>query len=84
MWGEQSGFRGGRGQENELVLKEIINRMEKQGKELYQIFRDIEKAFDTVDRSKLMKLLKHIGIGSKVIKVMNELYNFTSGDIGMD
>lgn len=43
-----------------MVLKEIINRKEKQGKELYQIFRGIEKAFDTVDGIKLMKLLKHI------------------------
>ena len=49
---EQSGFRKGRGGlENVLVMKE----------ELYLIFLDLEKAYDRVDRSKLLTLLTHRG-----------------------
>lgn len=43
-----------------------------QGKELYLIFIDTEKTFDIVDRNKLMKLSKYIGIDSKVVKAVQK------------
>ena len=88
IWGEeQSGFRKGRGGlENVYVIKEIIERNRKQGTELYLIFLDLEKAFDTVNRQKLMRLLTHIGVDEKIIEVIKQMYienkmKFTLGNV---
>lgn len=87
---EQSGFRKGRGGlENVLTLKEIIARNKQLKKELYLVFIDIEKAYDTVNRQILIKLLRHIGVDEKIVEVIENLYNdnkvqFTLGDITTD
>ena len=88
VWGEeQSGFRKGRnGLENVLILKELIERAKNTGRELYLTFIDIEKAYDTVDRKMLMHLLNFIGMDTKVIKVIESMYQenkvkFTIGEI---
>ena len=84
---EQSGFRPGRGGlENALVLKELIERSRRTGSELYLTFIDLEKAYDTVNRRKLFRLLAHIGIEDRVVQVIRKMYednevNFTLGDI---
>ena len=72
---EQSGFRKGRGGlENVLVIKEIMERNMKCGEELYLTFLDIEKAYDTVDRRKLMELLAHLGVEENIVRVLKNLY----------
>lgn len=47
-------------------MKEIIERNKKLGKELNPIFLDKEKAYDRVDRNKLLTLLIHRGVDRKV------------------
>ena len=85
---EQSGFRKGRGGlENVLVMKEVIEKNKKLGRELYLVFLDLEKAYDRIDRSKLMTLLTHREVDRKVVQVIRKLYEnkevkFTLGDIG--
>ena len=82
---EQSGFRKGRGGlENVLVMKEIIEKNKKLGRELYLVFLDVEKAYDMVNRSKLLTLLTHRD--RKVVQVIRKLYEdseveFTLGDV---
>ena len=84
---EQNGFRRGRGGlENVLVIREIIDRNKKMGKELYLTFLDLEKAYDTVDRKKLLELLLKIGVDENVVRVIRGLYEdnqvkFTLGNI---
>ena len=84
---EQSGFRKGRGGlENVLVIKEIIERNKKLGKELYLVFLDLEKAYDRIDRKKLLTLLTHRGVDRKIVQVIKKLYEenevkFTIGDM---
>ena len=38
------------------------------------VFLDIEKAYDTVDRRKLVDLLKHVGVQDKMVKVIENMY----------
>ena len=84
---EQSGFRKGRGGlDNIFTLKEIIDRNRTQKKELYLVFLDLEKAYDTVNRDKLFRLLRHVGVDRKIIRVIESLYEgnevqFTLGDV---
>lgn len=84
---EQSGFRKGRGGlENVFVMKEIIDRNKKLGKELYLVFLDLEKAYDRIDRKKLLTLLTHRGVDRKIVQVVRKLYEdnkvkSTIGDI---
>lgn len=67
------------------VMKEIIDRIRKQGKEFYFTFLDLEKAYDTVNGQKLMKLLRHIGVDWKIIEVIKQMHmnkiRFTIGNI---
>lgn len=88
VWGEeQNGFRRGRGGiDNLYILKEVIERSAKLGKKLYLTFLDLERAYDTVNRGKLMTLLKHIGVEERVIEVLKSMYEnnrvqFTLGNI---
>lgn len=68
---EQSGFRKGRGGlENVLAMKEITEQNEKLGKELYLVFFNTEKAYDRVERRKILTLPTH----RKVVQVISKLY----------
>ena len=84
---EQGGFRKGRsGLENVLVMKEIIEQKKKLGKELYLVFLDIEKAYDRVDRRKLLRLLAHRGVDRQVVQAIDKMYEsnevkFTLGEV---
>ena len=72
---EQSGFRKGRsGMENIYVLKEVIDRSRRRKQELYLGFIDIEKAYDGINRKKLLKLLEHIGMNEKIRNIITEMY----------
>ena len=52
IWGEeQAGFRKGRGGlENLFIIRDVIEKNKVTGKELYLVFLDIEKTYDTVDK----------------------------------
>ncbi len=50
------------------------------------VFIDIEKAYDTVNREKLIRLLEHIGVDAKLVKVIRSFYEdnevkFSLGDV---
>ena len=59
---EQNGFRKDRrGTENLYVLKELIEKAGKENKQLYCMFLDIEKAYDTVNRKINVEFNREVG-----------------------
>ena len=59
---EQNGFRKDRrGTENLYILKELTEKAGKENKQLYCMFLDIEKAYDTVNRQIMWELVE-VGI----------------------
>lgn len=55
--------------ENIMMVKEIMERSKQPGKELYLVFIDVERACDSVNRTKFIQLLEHIGVDPKIVKV---------------
>ena len=57
------------------VLKTIINMKISKGERLYAAFIDFKKAYDTVNRQKLLSSLHSIGVGSKFADNIKAIYN---------
>ena len=72
----QAGFRKGRGcMDMVFVLRKLIEESVEFKKELYVNFVDFEKAFDSVFRQALWKVLREYGVPEKVIKMVRILYD---------
>ena len=66
---EQNGFRKDRrGTENLYVLKELIEKTGKENKQLYCMFLDIEKVYDTVNRKIMWNLVERLGFDEHIRK----------------
>lgn len=71
----QCGFRGGRGTTDMIFsLKQIQEKSIEQNMPLYMIFVDFTKAFDTVDRSTLWKLLLKLGFPDHFTNLISALH----------
>ena len=69
---EQTGFRKGKGTtEHIFILKNIIEQSIEWNTNLCLCFVDFEKAFDSVHRETLWKLMAHYGIPKKIIRLVN-------------
>ena len=72
---EQAGFRAGRScNDNDFVLKQLIEKQLSIGKEVHLLFIDLEKAYDNIPLIKLWKALQETGISSTLTKTVKELY----------
>ena len=72
---EQAGFRRGRSTVEQIfVLRNIIEQVVEWQSTLYVTFVDFEKAFDSVDRESLWKIMSSYGIPPKIIKMIQILY----------
>ena len=73
----QIGFRKSyRTADHVYVLKTLVEKsVTRKGKKLYAAFIDFRKAYDTVNRTKLLKILSTIGIGRKLLLNIQSLYN---------
>ena len=78
---EQFGFVPGKGtSEAILVLRNLIEKnMTRQKAEIWIMFIDYEKAFDTVDHNMLWQALEDIGIPQHLIWLVRKLYERASG-----
>lgn len=84
MWAEQcdilpeaqSGFREGRAcEDNIFILQAKISvELSKTKGKLYAAFIDFRRAFDSVVHSILWKTLREAGVSSKVVRVLQDLY----------
>ena len=67
----QSGFRSGRSTIDMIFsLRQIQEKCIEQNKELYAVFIDFTKAFDTVSREGLWKILIKFGFTEKVVAII--------------
>ena len=57
------------------VLKTIIDMKISKGERLYAAFIDFKKAYDTVNRKKLLDTLHNIGVGSKFAENIRAIYD---------
>ena len=75
MRDEQAGFRSGRGTvEHIFILRNIIEQVVEWQATLYIMFVDFEKAFDSVHRESLRKIMESYGIPCKIIQMVQMLY----------
>ena len=71
----QAGFRKGRGTTDQIVnIRWIIEKAREFQKNIYFCFIDYAKAFDCVDRNKLWKILKEMGIPDHLTCLLRNLY----------
>ena len=84
---EQNGFRMmRRGEDNMFIVRELIEKCNREGTKGYFAFLDIEKAYDRVNRRMLCKVLKKCGMSEKMVKIIESMYEntkakYTLGDI---
>ena len=71
----QAGFRKNRSCADQIAsLRIIIEQSLEWNSPLYINFIDFEKAFDSVDRHTLWRLMKHYGIPEKIISIVQSIY----------
>ena len=80
---EQAGFRRGRGcAEHIFALRNIIEQCTEWQRQLYVNFIDYEKAFDSIHRDSLWKILRSYGVPTKMINIIKQYYKNFSCTIG--
>jgi len=74
----QAGFRPGRGCADQIFsLRMMMSKCIEFQQLTYLLFVDFKAAFDSVDRSKLWKVLRQYGIPDKIITMFKALYDNT-------
>ena len=72
---QQAGFRSNRSCTDQIAsLRIIVEQSIEWNSSLYINFIDYEKAFDSVDRETLWKLMRHYGIPEKIISLVQNIY----------
>ena len=67
---EQAGFRQDRSCTDQIAtLRIIVEQSIEWNSSLYVNFVDYEKAFDSLDRETLWKILRHYGVPMKLVKI---------------
>ena len=73
---EQAGFRKERSCCDQIAtLRIIVEQTLEWNTGLYMVFVDFEKAFDSIDREVLWKILRHYGIPEKIVKMIRVFYD---------
>ena len=74
----QIGFRKGcRTSDHIFLLRTLIDKTQKENKKLYAAFIDFKKAFDTVNRTKLLEMLRTLGLSHTLLLNIQALYKTT-------
>ena len=71
----QSGFRKGRGCEDMIfVARQLVEKVREHGESLYVLFVDLRKAYDSVPRQALWKVLEKYGVPEKMLNVVKSFH----------
>ena len=74
----QCGFREGRGTIDQIwVARQVVERAAEHRTPLMMCFVDLTKAYDSVDRSALMAVLKSYGVPWQLVDIIQGLYSGT-------
>ena len=72
----QCDFRAGRGTTDMIfVMRQIQEKCSEQNQDLYMVFIDLTKAFDSVNRTGLWKLLAKVGCPDTFVDVMRSFHD---------
>ena len=72
---QQAGFRKDRSCTDQIsTLRIIIKQSAEWNSSIYLSFIDYEKAFDSVDRETIWKLLRHYGVPLKMVNIIKSSY----------
>ena len=72
---QQAGFRPGRSCSYHIfTLRQILEQSREWNTSLYINFIDLKKAFDSIHRESLWKILRHYGIPTKLVNIVKMLY----------
>ena len=81
----QAGFRKGRGTRDQIAtIRWIMEKARGFQKNIYFYFIDYAKAFDCVDRNKLWKILKEMGIPDHLTSLLRKLYGGQEAKLELD
>ena len=81
----QSGFRARRSTIDPIfTLRQLQEKSIEQQRPLYMVFIDFTKAFDTIDRELLWKLLEHYGCPDIVVKIIREFHDGMQATVLVD
>ena len=64
-----------------FVLKQIQEKCRELNMGLYAVFVNVTKAFDTVSRGGLWKILVHLGCPPKFLTLLRQLYEGQHGQV---
>ncbi|RXN04778.1 endonuclease-reverse transcriptase [Labeo rohita] len=80
---EQAGFRRGRGCTDQIfALRNIIEQCTEWQRQLYINFVDFEKAFDSIHRDSLWRILRAYGIPDQIVELIKSFYTNFSCSVG--
>ena len=76
LWDEQAGFRKERSCCDQIAtVRIIVEQTLEWSIGLYMIFVDFEKAFDSIDREVLWKIVRHCRVLGKIVKMIQIFYD---------
>ena len=82
---EQAGFRKGKGCADQIfILRHITQQCNEMRSPLVLCFVDFEKAFDSISRNVLKKIMRHYGIPEKIVNIMMDMHSGTFCKVMVD
>ena len=81
----QAGFRKNRSTIDQIfTLRQLAEKYEEFGKDLYVCYIDFRKAFDSIWRKGLWNVMRHLGYPEKIIKILENAYRDTFSAVRVD
>ena len=72
---EQFGFMAGRGTTNAIfILRQMVEKYRKKGRDLHVVLIDLEKAYDRVPREDLWRCFREKMVPEKYVRLIKEMY----------
>ena len=69
------GFRPGRGTGTAILEAKLLAQLQMRSDEpLYMVFMDLKKAYDTLDRTQALRILKEYGVGERLLRIISTIW----------